>query len=65
MTQPTYTEAMARLEAIVHKIESGEMDVDSLTEQLQEAKKLVELCRQRLTTIDDEVKKILASDEAS
>ena len=60
MTQPTYTEAMARLEAIVRKIESGEMDVDALTTQLKEAKQLVALCRQRLTTIDDEVKKILA-----
>lgn len=55
----TYTEAMQRLETIVQRIESGEMDVDSLTAQLKEAKELVELCRKRLTTIDEEVKKIL------
>ena len=61
---PTYTEAMTRLEAIVRSIESGEMDVDSLTAQLQEAKTLVKLCRQRLTTIDQEVKKILEDDQA-
>lgn len=60
----TYTEAMTRLEAIVRSIESGEMDVDSLTAQLQEAKTLVKLCRQRLTTIDQEVKKILEDDQA-
>lgn len=57
--QPTYTEAMTRLETIVRQIESGEMDIDSLTTQLKEAKQLVALCRQRLTTIDDEVKKVL------
>ncbi len=61
---PTYTEAMTRLEAIVRSIESGEMDVDSLTAQLQEAKTLVKLCRQHLTTIDQEVKKILEDDQA-
>lgn len=58
-TPSTYTEAMTRLESIVRKIESGEMDVDALTTQLKEAKQLVALCRQRLTTIDNEVKKIL------
>ena len=61
----TYTEAMTRLEAIVSKIESGEMDIDALTDQLKEAKQLVELCRKRLTTIDEEVKKILDDDTTS
>lgn len=61
----TYTEAMTRLEAIVSKIESGEMDIDALTAQLKEAKQLVELCRKRLTTIDEEVKKILDDDDTS
>lgn len=62
---PTYTEAMTHLEAIVSKIESGEMDIDALTDQLKEAKQLVELCRKRLTTIDEEVKKILDDDTTS
>ena len=62
---PTYTEAMTRLEAIVSKIESGEMDIDALTDQLKEAKQLVELCRKRLTTIDEEVKKIFDDDTTS
>jgi hypothetical protein len=41
------------------------MDIDSLTTQLQEAKELVALCRKRLTTIDEEVRKILGDEQAS
>ena len=62
---PTYTEAMTRLETIVHQIESGEMDIDYLTTQLKEAKELIALCRKRLTTIDEEVKKILDDEQSS
>ena len=31
----TYSDAMKRLEEIVRKIESGEMDIDSLAENLK------------------------------
>ena len=34
----TYEKAMKRLEEIVKKIESGEMDIDSLAASLKEAK---------------------------
>ena len=55
----TYEEAMKRLEEIVKKIESGEMDIDSLAANLKEAKKLVEFCKERLTKAEAEVKKCL------
>ena len=55
----TYEEAMKRLEEIVMKIESGEMDIDSLAANLKEAKKLVEFCKERLTKAEAEVKKCL------
>ena len=55
----TYEKAMKRLEDIVKKIESGEMDIDSLTANLKEAKKLVEFCKAKLTTVEAEVKKSL------
>ena len=41
----TYSDAMKRLEEIVRKIESGEMDIDSLAENLKEAKQLVAFCK--------------------
>ena len=55
----TYEEAMKRLEEIVKKIESGEMDIDSLAANLKESKKLVEFCKERLTNAEAEVKKCL------
>lgn len=36
----TYTEAMKKLEAIVAKIEGGELDIDQLGDSLKEAQKL-------------------------
>lgn len=55
----TYSESIKKLDAIVRRIESGEMDVDELAANLKEAKKLIASCQKRLTEIDDEVKKIL------
>ena len=56
---PSYAEAVKRLETIVAKIENGEMDIDTLSSQLKEAKELVALCKKKLTKVDAEVKKIL------
>lgn len=54
-----YTQAIQRLEEIVAKIESGEMDIDSLTDNLKEAKELVNFCKEKLTKVENEVKTIL------
>jgi len=54
-----YTQAMQRLEKIVAKIENGEMDIDSLTDNLKEAKELVNFCKEKLTKVESEVKTIL------
>lgn len=55
----TYTEAMKKLEAIVAKIESGELDIDQLGENLQEAQKLIKFCKDKLYKADEEIKKML------
>ena len=55
----TYEEAMKRLESIVTKIESGDMDIDQLATQLKEAKQLVSFCKDKLTKVEVEVKKCL------
>ena len=55
----TYEEAMKRLENIVKKMESGEMDIDSLADNLKEAKGLAEFCKTKLTIVEEEVKKCL------
>ncbi len=55
----SYEKALERLEDIVLKMEKGELNIDNLTEQLQEAQKLIKLCKDKLTKTDEEIKKIL------
>ena len=55
----TYEEAIQRIEEITKKIESGEMDIDSLANSLKEAKELVQFCKEKLTKVEADVKKIL------
>jgi exodeoxyribonuclease VII small subunit len=55
----TYENAMKRLEEIVDKVENGQMDIDNLSATLKEAQELVAFCRDKLTKVDAEIKKIL------
>ena len=50
---------MARLEQIVGQMQNNETDVDQLTAQLEEAKKLIGLCREKLTKAKTDAEKIL------
>lgn len=59
----TYSEAMKRLETIVSQIESDELDIDELGNQLKEAQKLIKFCRDKLYKADEEIKKMLGDDE--
>lgn len=54
-----YEVAMMQLEEIVKKMENGDLDVDSLCEQLKVAQKLIKQCKDKLTKTDEEIKKIL------
>ena len=54
-----YEEAVAQLEEIVSKMETGELDVDSLSTHLKMAQKLIKLCKDKLTKTDSEIKKML------
>lgn len=55
----TYTQAKQELEEIVSAIESGELDVDALTEKVKRASELIAFCKGKLTTTDEELQKIL------
>ena len=60
MKQPiNYENAVAELETIVRKMESGQLDIDSLTDELKKAKLLLKACKDKLTKTDEEIKKIL------
>ena len=58
-----YGEAVGQLEAIVRRMETGELDLDSLAEELKKAQKLIKMCKDKLTKTDEEIKKMLEKEE--
>jgi len=56
----SYAEASSELEAILHEVESGEIDLDLLSEKVERAATLLALCRERLATTETKVKKVVA-----
>lgn len=57
----TYSQALSQLEAILEQLRSDSCDVDNLTTLTARAVELLNHCRQRLTTTDQNLQKILQS----
>ena len=57
--EKTYNEAIGELKAILASIESDEMDVDKLSEEVKKASELITLCKAKLLKSDEELKKVL------
>lgn len=55
----TYTKAKQELEQIVKAIESGNLDVDALTDKVKRASDLIAFCKEKLTETDSELQKLL------
>lgn len=63
--EPTnYEQAMTELESIVERVENKEMNIDDLTSMLNRAQTLIKFCRSRLLKTEEEVQKILSSDQS-
>jgi exodeoxyribonuclease VII small subunit len=65
---PTYNEAIVEIEEILQRIESGELDVDELTENVKRVAYLLEMCKKKLRTTETEIQKVingLAEEEGS
>ena len=54
-----YEEAVRQLEKIVDKMESGELEIDSMAAQLKKAQELVKLCKDKLKRTDADIQKLL------
>ena len=54
-----YEEAIRQLEDIVAKMENDELDIDSLSQQLKTAQRLIKTCKDKLTKADKDIKAIL------
>lgn len=56
----TYEDAFAELQQIVGDIESGDINVDELSEKITQASNLIAVCKAKLTATEEEVEKLLA-----
>jgi len=61
---PTYNEAILEIEEILQKIESGELDVDELTDKVKRVAFLLETCKKKLRSTESEIQKVIDGLEA-
>lgn len=59
MAETKYNKAIKRLEEIIEKIESEEIDVDELSEKVKEAVELITTCKERIEKAEMEVKRVV------
>jgi exodeoxyribonuclease VII small subunit len=57
--QVSYSEAISELELIVTEIEQGEITIDTLSEKVKRAAELIKVCKNKLSSTEDDVNKIL------
>lgn len=58
-----YEEAVAQLETIVKKMESGELDIDSMSKELKTAQDLLKLCKDKLTKTEEEINRLIDNEK--
>ena len=58
-----YREEIDEIEAILAKIEGGETDIDDLAAEIKRAAKLLQDCKAKLFRTEEEVGKIMKSEE--
>lgn len=55
----TYKQAINEIEDIINEIEEGELDIDSITEKLKNAKKLFDFCKLKLENTKKSIENLL------
>ncbi len=55
----TYDDATKQIEEILTKLRNNEISVDDLSQEVKRATELITLCRDRLTSAEADLKKIL------
>jgi len=59
MADVKYSKAIERLDEIIGKIESDEIDVDELSLKVKEAVSLIKLCKSKIDKAEMEVKQVV------
>jgi exodeoxyribonuclease VII small subunit len=55
----SYKDAIEEIESILQQVESGELDVDQLTDKVKRASALLDFCNKKLKTSEQEIEKII------
>jgi exodeoxyribonuclease VII small subunit len=55
----SFNEAVVKIEEILKNIESGNLDVDKLSEEVRVASELIRQCQRKLKTTEEEINSIL------
>ena len=58
-TELTYSEGSAEIESILDEIESGQIDIDVLSEKAERAAELIKLCKEKLAGTELRVNKVV------
>ena len=59
MSDLKYGKAIAKLDEIIAKIESEDIDVDELSVKVKEAVELIKVCKTKISKAELEVKKVV------
>ena len=54
----SFNEAVIRIEEILKRIESGDLDLDKLSEEVKNASELIKLCQKKLKNTEEELSNI-------
>ena len=57
--EPNYAQAFEELQQIVSEIEEGHISVDALAEKVKRAAYLINICKEKLFSTEEDVNKIL------
>ena len=55
----SYKDAIEEIESILQQVESGDLDVDQLTDKVKRVSALLDICNKKLKTTEQEVEKII------
>lgn len=57
--KPNYQQAFNEIQEILEKIEKGNISIDELSEKVKRAAELMEICKHKLYSTEEDVQKIL------
>ena len=54
----SFNDAVKKIEEIIRNIESGELDIDKLSNEVKTATELIKLCQKKLKATEEEINSI-------